>query len=423
MEKFLLHGPTRLRGEVVISGAKNAALPILFTALLSTEPVEIKNIPRLVDIDTTIELLSHLSVKFSNYGNSIRLDASEMKVSCPPKELAKKMRAPIWMLAPLLARFGHAKVPLPGGCAIGARPVDLHISGLEQLGAKVEVDQGYLNATTNGTGLKAANIYMRKPSVGATVTTMSAAVLALGTTVIENAAREPEVTDVINFLNKIGAKISTPRSGLIVIDGVSHLRGGTHSVIPDRIETGTFLIAAAISRGKVTCLKTDPSMLTTLLNKLSLSGALIESGSDWVSLDSRGKRPKSVSFFTSPYPSFPTDMQPQFSLLNLIGEGTSLVTENIFENRLMHFFEFARMGACSEIVGNKVTCHGVERLSGAKVMATDLRSCASLVLAGCIAHGKTVIDQIYHIDRGYDNIEGKLRSLGANIQRVSSEEM
>ncbi|MDO6405775.1 MAG: UDP-N-acetylglucosamine 1-carboxyvinyltransferase [Pantoea sp.] len=419
MDKFRVQGPTRLSGEVTISGAKNAALPILFAALLAEEPVEIQNVPKLRDIDTTMKLLSQLGAKVERNG-SVHVDAREVNVFCAPYDLVKTMRASIWALGPLVARFGQGQVSLPGGCAIGARPVDLHITGLEQLGAEIKLEEGYVKASVDGR-LKGAHIVMDKVSVGATVTIMSAATLATGTTIIENAAREPEIVDTANFLNTLGAKISGAGTDKITIEGVERLGGGVYRVLPDRIETGTFLVAAAISRGKVLCHNTQPDTLDAVLAKLRDAGADIETGEDWISLDMHGKRPKAVNVRTAPHPGFPTDMQAQFTLLNLVAEGTGVITETIFENRFMHIPELIRMGAHAEIESNTAICHGVETLSGAQVMATDLRASASLVLAGCIAEGTTLVDRIYHIDRGYEHIEDKLKAMGANIERVSGE--
>ncbi|PCN66959.1 UDP-N-acetylglucosamine 1-carboxyvinyltransferase [Yersinia pestis] len=420
MDKFRVQGRTRLSGEVTISGAKNAALPILFAALLAEEPVELQNVPKLKDIDTTIKLLSQLGTKIERNNGSVFVDASAVNEFCAPYDLVKTMRASIWALGPLVARFGQGQVSLPGGCAIGARPVDLHITGLEQLGAEIKQEEGYVKASVNGR-LKGAHIVMDKVSVGATVTIMSAATLAEGTTVIENAAREPEIVDTANFLNTLGAKISGAGTDRITIEGVTRLGGGVYRVLPDRIETGTFLVAAAISGGKVVCRQTRPDTLDAVLAKLREAGADIEVGDDWISLDMQGKRPKAITFRTAPHPGFPTDMQAQFSLLNLVAEGTGVITETIFENRFMHVPELIRMGAHAEIESNTVICYGVEQLSGAQVMATDLRASASLVLAGCIAEGVTIVDRIYHIDRGYERIEDKLRALGAKIERVKGE--
>ncbi len=419
MDKFRVQGPTRLTGEVIISGAKNAALPILFAALLAEEPVEIQNVPKLRDIDTTMKLLSQLGARVERNG-SVHVDAGPVNIFCAPYDLVKTMRASIWALGPLVARFGQGQVSLPGGCAIGARPVDLHIHGLEQLGAKITLEEGYVKASVDGR-LKGAHIVMDKVSVGATVTIMCAATLAEGKTIIENAAREPEIVDTANFLNTLGAKITGAGSDRIIIEGVKRLGGGVYRVLPDRIETGTFLIAAAVSGGKVICRNTRPDTLEAVLAKLTEAGADIEIGEDWISLDMHGRRPKAVNFRTAPHPGFPTDMQAQFSLLNLVAEGTGVITETIFENRFMHIPELIRMGAHAEIESNTVICHGVERLSGAQVMATDLRASASLVLAGFIAEGTTIVDRIYHIDRGYEHIEEKLRALGGKIERIKAE--
>lgn len=416
MDKFRVKGPTRLSGEVNISGAKNAALPILFAALLAEEPVEIQNVPHLRDIDTTMKLLRQLGAKVERNG-SVHVDASQVNEFCAPYDLVKTMRASIWALGPLVARFGRGQVSLPGGCAIGARPVDLHIAGLQQLGAEIRLEEGYVKASVNGR-LTGAHIVMDKVSVGATVTIMSAATLATGTTVIENAAREPEIVDTADFLNTLGAKITGAGTDRITIEGVERLGGGVHRVVPDRIETGTFLIAAAISGGKVICRHAKPDTLDAVLAKLREAGAKIETGSDWISIDTEGRRLKAVNIRTAPHPGFPTDMQAQFTLLNMVAEGTGVITETIFENRFMHVPELMRMGAHAEIEGNTVISQGVETLSPAQVMATDLRASASLVLAGCIATGVTEVDRIYHIDRGYERIEDKLRGLGANIERV-----
>ncbi|QUJ67112.1 UDP-N-acetylglucosamine 1-carboxyvinyltransferase [Photobacterium sp. GJ3] len=417
MQKFRIQGNGPLRGEVAISGAKNAALPILFASLLAEEPVEVGNVPKLKDIDTTMELLSRLGAKVERNG-SVYVDASNITEYCAPYDLVKTMRASIWALGPLVARFGRGQVSLPGGCAIGARPVDLHIHGLEQLGATITLEEGYVKAEVNGR-LTGAHIVMDKVSVGATVTIMSAATLATGKTVIENAAREPEIVDTADFLNAMGAKISGAGTDTIVIEGVERLGGGYHEVLPDRIETGTFLVAAAISGGKVVCRNTRPSLLEAALAKLEEAGALIETGDDWISLDMEGRELKAVNIRTAPHPGFPTDMQAQFSLMNLVAKGTGIITETIFENRFMHIPELIRMGAHAEIEGNTVICGETEGLSGAQVMATDLRASASLVIAGNIAKGETIVDRIYHIDRGYERIEEKLRGLGMKIERFS----
>ena len=419
MQKFRIQGSGPLSGEVSISGAKNAALPILFAALLAEGPVEIANVPQLRDIDTTMELLSRLGVKVSRNGSSVHIDASDVNEFCAPYDLVKTMRASIWALGPLVARFGQGQVSLPGGCAIGARPVDLHIVGLEQLGATIMLDEGYVKASVDGR-LKGAHIVMDKVSVGATVTIMSAATLAEGTTVIENAAREPEIEDTAAFLNAIGAKITGAGTATITIEGVERLAGGYHEVVADRIETGTFLVAAAVSGGKIVCRNTKPELLEAVLAKLEEAGALVETGSDWISLDMTDRELKAVNIRTAPHPGFPTDMQAQFSLLNFIAKGTGIITETIFENRFMHIPELIRMGAHAEIEGNTVICGDTEGLSGAQVMATDLRASASLVIAGSIAKGETIVDRIYHIDRGYEFIEQKFSALGMNIERISA---
>ncbi|GLT15031.1 UDP-N-acetylglucosamine 1-carboxyvinyltransferase [Vibrio algivorus] len=416
MEKFRVHGSGPLQGEVTISGAKNAALPILFAAILSEGPVEVANVPALRDIDTSIELLKRLGAEVERNGEVLSVNSGPIHEYCAPYDLVKTMRASIWALGPLVARFGHGQVSLPGGCAIGARPVDLHIHGLEQLGATITLEDGYVKAEVDGR-LKGAHIVMDKVSVGATITVMSAATLAEGTTVLENAAREPEIEDTAAFLNAIGAKITGAGTGTITIEGVERLAGGKHSVVADRIETGTFLVAAAVSGGKVVCRNTKASLLEAVLAKLEEAGAKVESGEDWISLDMTGRKLKAVTIRTAPHPGFPTDMQAQFTLLNMMAKGGGVITETIFENRFMHVPELMRMGAKAEIEGNTVICGDTESLTGAQVMATDLRASASLVIAGCIAKGETIVDRIYHIDRGYDRIENKLNALGANIER------
>ncbi|KEY90864.1 UDP-N-acetylglucosamine 1-carboxyvinyltransferase [Candidatus Photodesmus blepharus] len=416
MEKFRIIGSNKaLSGEVIISGAKNAALPILFASILTEEPLEITNVPHLRDVDTAIALLRCLGAKVERNG-SVQVDPSQINKFCASYDLVKTMRASIWILGPLVARFGQGQVSLPGGCAIGARPVDLHIRGLEQLGATITLEDGYIKAKVDGL-LKGAHIVMDKVSVGATITIMCSATLAEGVTILDNAAREPEIIDTADFLNKLGAKITGAGTGAIVIEGVEKLSGTKHAVIADRIETGTFLVAAVVSGGKVVCRNTSPDLLEAVLAKLEEAGALVESGSDWVSVDMIGRNLKAVSVHTEVYPGFPTDMQAQFTLLNLMAKAGGVITENIFENRFMHVPELMRMGAKAEIEGNTVICGDADKLSGAQVMATDLRASASLVIAGCIAQGETIVDRIYHIDRGYDKIETKLSALGANIER------
>ena len=350
----------------------------------------------------------------------VSLDASKIDHFVAPYELVKTMRASIWALAPLVARFNQGQVSLPGGCSIGARPVDLHISGLERLGAQIVLEDGYVKAHVNGR-LSGTRIVMEKVSVGATLSIMIAATLAKGTTVIENAAREPEIADTAEFLNKMGAKISGAGSDAITIEGVERLTGCQHSIVPDRIETGTFLVAAAISGGRIVCKNTKADTLDAVIDKLREAGAQVDVTEETITLDMLGNRPKAVNIRTAPYPGFPTDMQAQFTLLNMVANGTSIITETIFENRFMHIPELIRMGGKAEIEGNTAICHGVDHLSGAEVMATDLRASISLVLAGCIATGETIVDRIYHIDRGYERIEEKLRGIGARIERFSEE--
>ena len=419
MQKFRVYGQSRLSGTVDISGAKNAALPILFAAILAEEPVLLSNVPDLKDIETTLKILRQLGVVAErDEQGRVHLDASKIDHFIAPYDLVKTMRASIWALAPLVARFKQGQVSLPGGCSIGARPVDLHISGLERLGAKIVLEDGYVKAFVEGR-LSGQRIVMEKVSVGATLSIMTAATLAKGTTIIENAAREPEILDVAIFLNKMGANIQGAGTDSITIEGVERLGGCEHSVVPDRIETGTFLIAGAISGGRIVCRNTKPDTLDAVIDKLREAGAQVDVAEDTITLDMLGNRPKAVTIRTMPYPGFPTDMQAQFTLLNMVAEGTGVITETIFENRFMHIPELIRMGAKAEIEGNTAICHGVEHLSGAEVMATDLRASVSLVLAGCIASGTTIVDRIYHIDRGYERIEEKLRGLGARIERFS----
>ncbi|MDH2927608.1 UDP-N-acetylglucosamine 1-carboxyvinyltransferase [Lonepinella koalarum] len=419
MQKFRVYGQSRLTGTVQISGAKNAALPILFAAILAERPVKLKNVPELKDVDTTFKILHKLGVNVErDTDKTVLIDASHINHYVAPYELVKTMRASIWALAPLLTRFHEGQVSLPGGCTIGARPVDMHIAGLEKMGAHIELDEGYVKATVNGR-LSGAKIYMDKVSVGATLSVMMAATLAKGTTIIENAAREPEVVDTGVFLNKMGANISGLGSDTITIEGVERLTGCEHSIVPDRIETGTFLVAAAVSGGRIKCLGTKADTLDAVIEKLRESGMQVDVTEDTITLDSLGQRPKAVNIRTMPHPGFPTDMQAQFTLLNAVAEGTSKITETIFENRFMHVPELVRMGAKGEIEGNTALIQGVEYLSGAQVMATDLRASVSLVLAGCIASGETIVDRIYHIDRGYEHIEEKLSALGAKIERFS----
>ncbi|WP_341502896.1 UDP-N-acetylglucosamine 1-carboxyvinyltransferase [Gallaecimonas sp. GXIMD4217] len=419
MDKLLITGGQPLHGDVTISGAKNAALPILFATLVADGPVVLKNIPHLNDVTTTMALLGRLGAGITLGDNmTIEVDPTTVDQHVAPYELVKTMRASILALGPLLAKHGKAEVSLPGGCAIGARPVNLHIHGLELMGAEIVVEHGYIKARKDGR-LQGAHILMDMVSVTGTENLMAAAVLAEGRTVIENAAREPEVVDLANFLNALGARISGAGTSTLVIEGVERLNGGEYRVQPDRIETGTFLVAAAVSRGSVTCQDTDPKLLDAVLVKLEEAGAKVETGPDWIKLDMEGRRPKAVDITTAPYPAFPTDMQAQFTLLNAVAEGSARIKETIFENRFMHVPELNRMGAEIDLDGNTAHVKGVESLSGAQVMATDLRASASLVIAGLIAEGETVVDRIYHIDRGYECIEDKFARLGGSIRRIS----
>ncbi len=419
MDKLLITGGVTLNGEIRISGAKNAALPILAATLLADEPVTICNVPHLHDITTTMELLGNMGVELVvDEKLNIEVHASTISEFFAPYELVKTMRASILVLGPLLARFGKAEVSLPGGCAIGSRPVDIHISGLQAMGADIRVENGYIKATTHGKRLQGAELNLGTVTVTGTENLMSAAVLAEGTTILHNAAREPEVVDLAECLNSLGAKISGAGTETITVEGVESIGGGTYNVLPDRIETGTYLVAAAITGGRVKLKDTRPDLLESVLEKLSEAGAVIETGEDWISLDMQGRRPRAVDIETAPYPDFPTDMQAQFTALNCIAEGTGRITETVFENRFMHVLELQRMGADIQLEGNTAITTGIEQLTAAPVMATDLRASASLVLAGLVAKGETVVDRIYHIDRGYECIEEKLAQLGARIRRV-----
>ena len=417
MDKLIISGGAPLSGDVRIAGAKNAALPILAATLLADGKMTVGNVPHLHDITTTMELLGRMGVHLViDERMRIEVDTSTIRDFYAPYELVKTMRASILVLGPLLARFGKAEVSLPGGCAIGSRPVNLHIDGLRAMGADIEVEGGYIRASAKR--LKGARLVLDVVTVTGTENLMMAAALADGVTVIENAAREPEVVDLANCINKMGGKISGAGTDTITIEGVETLVGTDYTVLPDRIETGTYLVAAAISGGSIRVKDTAPSLVDATLHKLREAGAEIESGDDWITLDMKGKRPKAVNVHTAPYPAFPTDMQAQFTALNAVAEGVGVITETVFENRFMHVQEMQRMGANIKLEGNTAICAGVERLTGAPVMATDLRASASLVLAGLVAEGETVVDRIYHIDRGYENIEEKLEGLGARIRRV-----
>ncbi|MCE9665183.1 UDP-N-acetylglucosamine 1-carboxyvinyltransferase [Halomonas sp. M5N1S17] len=418
MDKLIITGSGPVSGEVWASGAKNAALPILCATLLGDEPVTIGNLPHLQDITTTLELLGRMGVEpVMGEKMTIQLDGSQVKDCHAPYELVKKMRASILVLGPLLAHFGHADVSLPGGCAIGSRPVDLHIRGLEAMGAEIRVEGGYIRARVDGR-LKGATIFFDTVTVTGTENLLMAATLAAGTTILENAAREPEVVDLAECLIKMGAKIRGHGTDTIVIEGVERLHGAYHDVMPDRIETGTFLVAAALSRGRVRVRNTRADILEAVLAKLEEAGAKITLGEGWIELDMEGRRPRPVNIRTAPYPAFPTDMQAQFVALNAVADGNSRVVETIFENRFMHVQELNRMGAKIVLEGNTALITGVERLSGAPVMATDLRASASLVIVAMMAEGETLVDRIYHIDRGYECIEEKLQLLGARIRRI-----
>ncbi|MEJ0037429.1 MAG: UDP-N-acetylglucosamine 1-carboxyvinyltransferase [Gammaproteobacteria bacterium] len=417
MDKLQIKGGVPLEGEVKISGSKNATLPILAGAILAAEPVVVGNVPHLKDVTTTIQLLARMGATVTiDERSRIEVDGSTIKETVAPYELVKTMRASILVLGPLVARFGKADVSLPGGCAIGARPVNIHVAGLQAMGADITIESGYIRARAGR--LKGARLVLDTVTVTGTENLMMAATLADGETVIENAAREPEVVDLANFLIAMGAKIQGAGTDKIVVQGVEKLHGTQYEVLPDRIEAGTYLLAGAITRGHVRIKNTRPDHLDAVLGKLTEAGAKVSVGDTWIEVDMRGKRPRSVDVRTAPYPAFPTDMQAQFAALNTIADGVGTVIETIFENRFMHMLEMRRLGAEIRLEGNTAIIRGVERLTGAPVMATDLRASASLVLAGLVAEGRTDIERIYHIDRGYEAIEEKLAQLGAQIKRV-----
>ena len=423
MESLLIKGGRALNGSVRIGGAKNAALPVLISSLLTDQDLLISNVPHLRDITTTLELLGRLGANIEvNEKSVVRIKASNLRSRCAPYDLVKTMRASILVLGPLLARYGEAEVSLPGGCAIGSRPVDLHVKALQQMGAKVSVELGYIKASAPQGFLNGANIVFDTVTVTGTENLMMAATLAKGSTRLENAAREPEIVDLADCLIKMGAKISGAGTDTIEIEGVSVLGGGVHRVIPDRIEAGTFMVAAAATRGTLTIQDINPRHLDAVTSKLCEAGAQIEVLEDSITL-AMSARPRAVTVSTAPYPGFPTDMQAQFMLLNCVAEGSASVTEHIFENRFMHVHELQRMGAEIELHGNTSVIKGVRKLGGAQVMATDLRASACLVLAGLVARGETIIDRIYHIDRGYDCIEEKLLQCGADIRRISDSSL
>lgn len=418
MDKLIIRGGTPLKGSIRISGAKNSALPILAASLLTDQPLAVGNMPHLHDITTMIELLGAMGVEsVLDEKMSVEVHGGTIKQFSAPYDLVKTMRASILVLGPLLAHYGQAEVSLPGGCAIGSRPVDLHIRGLQAMGATVNVEEGYIRAKSDGR-LKGAHILFDTVTVTGTENIMMAATLADGRSVIENAAHEPEVVDLANCLITMGAKIEGAGTDTIVVDGVEKLGGGSYAVMPDRIETGTYLVAAAATGGHIKVKNTRPDIIESVLYKLREAGAEITTGEDWIELDMTGRRPKAVDLHTAPYPAFPTDMQAQFTALNAIAQGTSTITETVFENRFMHAHEMNRMGADISLEGNIAIVRGVEQLKAAPIMATDLRASASLVIAGLVAQGDTVVDRIYHIDRGYECIEEKLQILGATIKRV-----
>jgi len=417
--RIQIHGGVPLEGDVWISGAKNAVLPILVASLLGDGPSRVSNVPHLQDVTTTMELLGRMGAQLSVGDRmQIEIDPRSMEHFEAPYDLVKTMRASILVLGPLVARYGRARVSLPGGCAIGSRPVDLHLHGLRALGAQVEVRNGNIEASADR--LRGARIIMDTVTVTGTENILMAATLARGTTIIENAAQEPEVVDLADFLSSMGAQISGAGTNTITIEGVDSLRGTDYSVLPDRIETGTYLVGGAMTGGRVRCTRARPSHLDAVLDKLAETGADISMGDDWVELDMRGRRPRSVDITTAPYPGFPTDMQAQFTALNSIADGTGVITETIFENRFMHVQELQRLGADISVKGKSAIVRGVGQLNGAPIMATDLRASASLVLAGLVAEGVTTVDRVYHLDRGYEIIEEKLSALGARIKRVGA---
>jgi UDP-N-acetylglucosamine 1-carboxyvinyltransferase len=421
VDKLVIQGGTQLNGEIRIAGAKNSALPIIASTLLTSDVIEIGNLPHLFDITTMLELLGCMGVE-TVVGEklNVQINSSSIRNFSAPYELVKTMRASILVLGPMLSRFGEAEVALPGGCAIGSRPVNLHLAAMKKMGAQIKMENGYIKANTRGKRLKGAHILMGIVTVTGTENVMMAATLAEGQTIIENAAREPEVVDLAHCLRAMGADISGEGTATITINGVERLHGGSYPIMPDRIETGTYLIAAAATRGRIKVKDTRPNILEAVLSKLEEAGAQIEIGPNWITLDMHGQRPKAVSLTTAPYPAFPTDMQAQFTALNAISEGSGSITETVFENRFMHVHEMNRMGADLRVEGNTVIFRGVAALKGAPVMATDLRASASLVIAGLVSESETTVDRIYHIDRGYECIEEKLQLLGAKIRRLPS---
>jgi UDP-N-acetylglucosamine 1-carboxyvinyltransferase len=419
VDKFLIQGGTRLEGEVRISGAKNAALPLLAATLLASTPITLTNVPDLKDVSTLIKLIKGMGVTVTREGDRVTVDNSTLNSKFAPYELVKTMRASILVLGPLLARYGDAVVSLPGGCAIGSRPVDQHLKALTAMGADIQVENGYVHAKMDGR-LKGGRLLFDMVTVGGTENILIAATLAAGTTIIENAAREPEVTDLAHMLVKMGAKIDGIGTDTLTVHGVESLQGCEYAVVADRIETGSYLAAAAMTGGRVRATHTDASLMEAVLLKFEEMGAKVTTGSDWIELDMEGRRPKAINFRTLPHPAFPTDMQAQLMTVNVIAEGTGTIIETIFENRFMHVPELSRLGAKIQVDGHTAIVTGVEKLQAAPVMATDLRASMSLVMAALVAEGETCIERIYHIDRGYERVEEKLIKLGAKIRRVSA---
>ncbi len=414
MKIFRIYGPSKIEGDVKISGSKNSALAILFSSLLVDEDIKLKNIPNIKDIYITLKLFNKMGVKIKN-NEYLIINSKNIKNNYFPKKLIQKIRASIWLISPILIKFGKIKINTPGGCNIGKRPINLHLYGLKKLGAKIKFKNDYIIVETKKKKLIPNSITLPKISVGATLTIILASILIPGITIIKNYAREPEILDAINFLNHLGAKILLQKN-IIKILGVKNLHGGTYKIIPDRIETGTYLIAAAASKGKIICYNTYANLLTNVLNKLKLSGAKINTGNDFIKLNMY-KRPKAVNIKTLPYPKFPTDLQPQYTILNILAKGKSIITENIFKNRFNHVYELIKMGAKLKIKNNKIICYGINKIFGSKINAKDLRSSASLIIAGCVAYGITTIRNIHHIYRGYENIEKKMNNLGIKIKK------
>ncbi len=417
MEKFKIFGPNKIKGEIKISGSKNSALPILFASLLVNEDIKIKNIPNIKDIYITLKLFNKIGVKIKK-NKSLILNSKNIKNIFFPKKLIQKTRASIWLISPILIKFKKIIMYMPGGCKIGKRPIDLHLYGLKKLGALISYKDNYIIIKLKKKTLTSNVINLPKISVGATLTIILASILTPGVTIINNSAKEPEVLDTINFLNTLGAKVAYKEKNIIKILGVKKLHGGTYKIIPDRIETGTYLIASAISKGEITCYNTDANLLKLVLQKLKFSGAKIKIGNNFINLNMCKKRPKGINVETLPYPNFPTDLQPQLTVLNTLAKGKSIITENIFKNRISHVKELIKMGAKIKIINNKILCEGTKKIFGKKINAKDLRSTASLIIAGCVAYGITIINNINYIYRGYENIEKKFNNLGIKIHKI-----